>query len=203
MSGVRGGEGERLLGRRMEGRNLRSRSRRGGVRSVRVPTAELAGEMSGVGEPAGGRSPDSPRRERRVRWKEALRRFRRRSQSSAREMIRISARIEHTPTATLPCAVRLLPVVVDAAVVGDGSSVATGGADVGCEPATPGVGFACVVVAVGWVVLVGIDAGDVLNGGPGVAAGTARRLAEQPAVRVLVSVLHLKPGGGGPGSRIE
>ena len=132
-----------------------------------------------------------------------MRRFRRRSQSSAREMIRISARIEHTPTATLPCAVRLLPVVVDAAVVGDGSSVATGGADVGCEPATPGVGFACVVVAVGWVVLVGIDAGDVLNGGPGVAAGTARRLAEQPAVRVLVSVLHLKPGGGGPGSRIE
>ena len=168
-----------------------------------MPMAELAGEMSGVGEPAGGRLPESPRRERRVRWKEALRRFRRRSQSSAREITRISARMEHTPTATLPCVVRLLPVVVDAAVVGDGSSVATGGADVGSDPTTPGVGSACVVVAVEWVVFVGIDGADVLNGGPGVAAGTARRLAEQPPVRVLVSVLHLKSGGGGPGSRME
>lgn len=51
--GVSGGEGDRLPGRRMEGRNLRSRRRRGGVRGVRVPRAEVTGVIRGVGELVG------------------------------------------------------------------------------------------------------------------------------------------------------
>lgn len=69
VSGVRGGEGERLPGRcrRIDGRNLRSRSRRGGVSIEPLPMAELAGEISGVGDPVAGASRDSLNREHRAR----------------------------------------------------------------------------------------------------------------------------------------
>lgn len=82
---------------------------------MRVPTAELAAEIRGVGDPAGAPSGRSPRRERRARWKEALRRFRRRRQTRAKAISKMRARTEHTAIAALPCPVRLLPDVVDAA----------------------------------------------------------------------------------------
>ena len=171
------------------------------MRVVRVPMAELAGEMSGVGEPAGAPSWGRPRRELNARWKEALRRFRRRSQTRAKVTRRIRARTEHTAMAALPCPVRLLPDVVDAA--GDaGLSVVAGGADVGFEATTAGVDFACVVVVM--VRGVGLaDTGDATPGcRPWVAWGTCIMVAEQ-TVDVPASVRQLKFGGGGPGSSME
>jgi hypothetical protein len=176
---------------------------------VRVPMAELAGEIRGVGEPAGPTSCEvRPRRERSARWKEALRRFRRRRQTNARHITRISARTEHTPIAALPCAVRLLPDVVDAAAdaaVGVELSVATEGAEVGCETTTAGVGFARVAVVVvvrGVVLLVSTSGGAVRDCDDGNACGTCSMVTEQPLC-VSGLVLHRKPGGGGPGSRMS
>lgn len=202
MRGVSGGEGERLSGRRMDGRNLRSRRRRGAVTTVRVPIAELAGEIKGVGEPAVATSLDTPRRERRARWKEALRRFRRRSQRRAKHTRSISARTEHTAIAALPWPVRLLPdVVVPPAEVG--LAVSTGCADVGPETTTAGVGFACVaVVVIRGVGLAGAGCGAVCDWGDGAACGTCIMEAEQGPC-VSVSVLHWKSDGGGPGSKME
>lgn len=54
VSGVSGGEGERLPGRRIEGRNRRSRSRRGGVSGAFPLAAEWVADISGVGEWDGG-----------------------------------------------------------------------------------------------------------------------------------------------------
>lgn len=122
---------------------------------VRVPMAELVGEMSGVGEPARGMLWDTPRRDRKARWNDALRRFRRRSQTRMKHMIKMRARTEQIATAALPCPVNLLPDVVDDAVaVAEGLPVATVGAEVGSEAATAGVGFDRIVAAVGWVLLV-------------------------------------------------
>ena len=165
-----------------------------------MPMAELVGEMSGVGEPAGAPSWGRPRRELNARWKEALRRFRRRSQTRAKVTRRIRARTEHIAMAAFPCPVRLLPDVVDAAG-GTGLSVVAGGADVGCEVTTAGVGVACVVVMVRGVVLA--DIGDATPGcRPWVACGTCIMVAEQ-TLEVSVSVGQLKLGGGGPGSSME
>jgi hypothetical protein len=103
VSGVSGGEGERLLCRRMDGsRNLRSPRRRGGVSTARGPLAELAGEIKGVGDPAGGTSRAGPLRERRAWSKDALRRFRHRSQTRAKVTSSISARTEQIATAAFP-----------------------------------------------------------------------------------------------------
>lgn len=179
------------------------------MRIVRVPMAELAGEIRGVGEPAGPTPWEevTPRRERSARWKEALRRFRRRRQTQARHITRISARTEHTPIAALPCAVRLLPDVVDAAAdaaVGVELSVATGGAEVGFETTTAGVGFARVAVVVvrGVVLVVNTSGGIVCDCDDGNACGTCSIVTEQPPC-VSASVLHRNPGGGGPGSRMS
>jgi hypothetical protein len=102
--------------------------------------------------------------------------------------------------AALPCPVRLLPDVVDAAG-GDELWVVAGGADVGCEATTGGVDFACVVVMVRGVVLA--DIGDATPGcRPWVAWGTCSMVAEQTLV-VPASVRQLKFGGGGPGSSME
>lgn len=114
---------------------------------MRVPIAEPAGEIRGVGDPAVATSWDMPWRERRARWKEALRRFRRRSQSRAKHINKISARTEHTAMAALPCPVKLLPDVVDAAT-GVELFVAAGGAAVGSDITIACVGFACAVVDV-------------------------------------------------------
>lgn len=202
VSGVRGGDGERLPGWRMDGRNLRSRRRSGGVRIDRLPAAEPAGDISGVGDPAGPISWERPRRERKVRWKAARRRFRRRSHRRAKHMMMISARTEQTATAALPCPVRLLPEVVDAAAaVGSPVSVGTGFVDWGFDPPSPGEGLTGATVEVVGAELVNIvcDAVDCI---PTVAADACIPVAEQPA-DVLVSVLHLNPNGGGPGSMIE
>lgn len=52
--GVSGGDGESRDWRRMDGRNLLSRRRRGGVRGGRVVVGE--GMRGWVGEPRGGKS---------------------------------------------------------------------------------------------------------------------------------------------------
>lgn len=146
--GVKGGEGERLPGRRMDGRNLRSRSRRGGVMIELRPMAELVGEIRGVGESVAGASWD-----RRARWKDDLRRFRRRSQSKAKHTRAISASVEHTATAAISCPDKLLPDVVDAPAVATPAVVVVGVSDVDPGGTATGIFPGCVVVAVGTVLV--------------------------------------------------
>ena len=117
-------------------------------------------------------------------------------------MMMISASTEQTATAALPCPVRLLPEVVDAAAaVGSPLSVAAGFADWGFVPPTPGEGFGGVAVAVVSAELV-IIVCDAVEAVPTVAADAWIPVAEHPP-DVLVSVLHLNSNGGGPGSMIE
>jgi len=73
--GVRGGDGERFPGRRIEGRNRRSRSRRGGVRGPPPLVAEFVADISGVGELDGGTCCVSRRCVRRDRCGDVFRRF--------------------------------------------------------------------------------------------------------------------------------
>jgi len=54
VSGVRGGDGDRFPGRNIDGKNLRSRSRRGGVSGAPPLAAEFVVDISGVGDPEGG-----------------------------------------------------------------------------------------------------------------------------------------------------
>jgi hypothetical protein len=133
-----------------------------------------------------------------------LRLFRRRSQSRAKHTREISASAEHTATAAFPCPVKELPDVVDApAAVALAATVGVAG--VSCEEATTAgesPGRVVIVVVVGGLVLTDIASGMTLDWGECVASGICKRVAEQsPAA--FASVLHLKPGGGGPGSRME
>jgi hypothetical protein len=131
-----------------------------------------------------------------------LRLFRRRSQSRAKHTREISASAEHTATAAFPCPVKELPDVVDApAAVALAATVGVAG--VSCEEATTaGESPGRVIVVVGGLVLTDSASGMTLDWGECVASGICKRVAEQsPAA--FASVLHLKPGGGGPGSRME
>jgi hypothetical protein len=97
----------------------------------------------------------------------------------------------------------LLPDVVDGASVGVELLVAAGGEDVGPGATTAGLGLACAVVVVCRAVLGGIECDEDLDCDAWVVCGTCTIVAEQTAAGASASVLHLKSGGGGPGSRIE
>jgi hypothetical protein len=171
----------------MEGRNLRSRRRRGGTIAP-VPMPELVGEIKGVGELAGGMC-ETPCRERRARL------LRRRSQTRANVISRISARAEQIAVAALPCPVMPLPDVVDAPAAG--VPVAPGATARDSDVATDGFGVADVVV-----ITVDVEPMGVGRCVCAVVCETCPTVAEQMP-GVLTSVLHLKFAGGGPGSIIE
>lgn len=200
MSGVRGGEGERLPGRRMEGRNLRSRSRRGGVCSSDLaPTAEPVGEISGVGDsPSWPSCGGGPVRERSALWKVDLRFLRRRSHSRAKHTSATSASAEHTATAALPAALRVLPDVVEVPAAASSASVVVGVAvaDV-LDLVDVSVGLS-VVVAIGGTVLVGVGRVAVLDCDDEACDRVAVQSPPEPPC-----VLQVKSAGGGPGSKIE
>lgn len=64
------------------------------------------------------------------------------------------------------------------------------------------MGFVCVVVAVRETVFVGIN-GSGLGCRPCVAWGGVSIVVPEQTFGGSASVLHLKVGGGGPGSRME
>ena len=115
VSGVKGGDGDRFPGRSMDGRNLRSRSRSGGVSGGGNPllVAELAGEISSVGEPDGLTFCAGLRCDRRVRWVGILRLFFLYRHSMAKTARATRAIAEHTPMTTLADPDRPLLDVVD------------------------------------------------------------------------------------------
>lgn len=160
ISGVRGGDGE-LDCRRMEGRNLLSRRRSGGVRGGRVVEH---GDMSGVnGEPGAGKSRVSLMRFLTLLGKVLLssRFFCRRRRNKARQSRPSKLRAEHTPIATLvPVASWVSGVVVVDTLFAVGCAVSTENGALLLALAGVGSPLCVASIAVGQV-----DVGDVDDAG--------------------------------------
>lgn len=172
VSGVRGGDGERLDGRRMEGRNFLSPSRRGGasVDLMLAVAVDRAAEIRGLGDISGSGSRRSRMWALTPVGDAALRCFRQRNKKSDR-LIRASIpKPEHAPIATLAPVERLGAGVVDGT---GGVSEERGVASTALEVA------ACGLVAVVRAKLVGVTE---------MVLGTSDRTAD---VAVCASGCHL------------